>query len=157
MTYQIASLKKEMLPMLAGLEKQCFTVPWTENMFAGELNNPAAVYRVILFEEKPVAYMGMWLVADEGQITNVAVHPDHRRQGLAKQLIKTFIDIARLEHLSLLTLEVRAGNQPAINLYQSFGFRRVGLRRNYYEGKEDAVLMTLFLHEVVQEKGEKQN
>ncbi len=143
MKYQTATLTKEMLPDLVALEKSCFSVPWTENMFAGELANSAAVYRVILYEDKPVAYMGMWLVADEGQITNVAVHPDHRRCGLAKQLIKMFIDIAKREELAYLTLEVRASNQPAINLYQSFGFYQVGLRRNYYEGKEDALLMTL--------------
>ncbi|MBQ2696406.1 MAG: ribosomal protein S18-alanine N-acetyltransferase [Clostridia bacterium] len=157
MKYQVASLKKEMLSDLAALERLCFSVPWSENMFAGELNNPAAMYRVVLCEEKLVAYMGMWLVADEGQITNVAVHPNHRRHGLAKQLIENFIDIAKREELASLTLEVRAGNQPAISLYQHFGFRQVGLRKNYYEGKEDALLMTLFLNEVGQEKGEKQN
>ncbi len=143
MKYQMVSLAKEMLPGLAELEKLCFSVPWSENMFAGELANSAAVYRVILCEDKPVAYMGMWLVADEGQITNVAVHPEHRRCGLAKQLIEAFIDIAKREELACMTLEVRAGNQPAISLYQSFGFYQVGLRRNYYEGKEDALLMNL--------------
>ncbi|MBR7163867.1 MAG: ribosomal protein S18-alanine N-acetyltransferase [Clostridia bacterium] len=154
MKYQMAILTKDMLSDLAKLEKMCFSVPWTETMFLGELLNPAAVYRVILYEGKPVAYMGMWLVADEGQITNVAVHPDHRRQGLAKELIHAFIDIAKHEELALLTLEVRAGNQPAISLYESLGFYQVGLRRNYYEGKEDALLMNLAVSGE-QEKGEK--
>lgn len=154
MDYKMVSLTKEMLSDLAELEKLCFSVPWSENMFAGELENSAAVYRVILYEGKPVAYMGMWLVADEGQITNVAVHPDHRRRGLAKELIETFIDIAKREELGILTLEVRASNQSAINLYKSFGFYQVGLRKNYYEGKEDALLMTLDIND---EEGKGEN
>lgn len=154
MDYKMVSLTKEMLSDLAELEKLCFSVPWSENMFAGELENSAAVYRVFLYEDKPVAYMGMWLVADEGQITNVAVHPDHRRRGLAKELIGTLINIAKGEELGILTLEVRASNQSAINLYKSFGFYQVGLRKNYYEGKEDALLMTLDIHE---EEGKGEN
>lgn len=154
MDYKMVSLTKEMLSDLAELEKLCFSVPWSENMFAGELENSAAVYRVILYEGKPVAYMGMWLVADEGQITNVAVHPDHRRRGLAKELIETFINIAKREELGILTLEVRASNQSAINLYKSFGFYQVGLRKNYYEGKEDALLMTLDIND---EEGKGEN
>lgn len=156
MNYQTVALKKEMISDLAELEKMCFSVPWSENMFMGEFSNSAAVYRVILHDEKPVAYMGMWLVADEGQITNVAVHPDHRRQGLAKKLIGTFINIAKREELSFLTLEVRASNQAAINLYKSFGFYQVGLRKKYYEGKEDALLMTLDIHDEAG-KGEENN
>ncbi len=141
--YAFADLTAEMLSDLAELDVLCFAVPWSAAMFAEELQNPLAVYRVVLYDEKPVAYMGMWCVADEGQITNVAVHPEHRRQGLAKQLIQSFIDLARSEELSFLTLEVRVGNQAAINLYRSLGFYQVGLRRNYYEGKEDALLMNL--------------
>lgn len=143
--YEFADLTAEMLSDLAELEKKCFTVPWSMAMFSEELKNPLAVYRVILCEQKPVAYMGMWCVADEGQITNVAVHPEHRGQGLAKQLIQSFIDLAKSEDLSFLTLEVRVGNQAAISLYRSFGFYQVGIRRNYYEGKEDALLMNLDL------------
>ena len=152
--YQLAELTAEMLPELVRLEQMCFHVPWTKAMFAGELENPAARYRVVMFEEKPVAYMGMWLVADEGQITNVAVSPEHRRKGLAKCLIHEFKHIAYRAELSLLTLEVRAGNESAICLYQSLGFQQVGRRKNYYEGKEDALLMSLFLHEIPGEKGE---
>ncbi len=145
MSYEMVPLKKEMLPALVSLEKDCFSVPWTEAMFAGELENPAAVYRVIFEGDSMVAYMGMWLVADEGQITNVAVSPMHRRKGLASRLIQAFVDLGREASLSCLTLEVRAGNSGAISLYERFGFQQVGRRKNYYEGREDALLMTLFL------------
>ena len=149
MNYEMVSLEKDMLPALAMLEKECFSVPWTENMFAGELGNPAAVYRIIRLGSDLVAYMGMWIVADEGQITNVAVSPLHRRKGLASWLIEAFISIGKGAALSSLTLEVREGNRGAIALYEGFGFQQVGRRKNYYEGKEDALLMTLFLTEGV--------
>lgn len=149
MCYELVMLTKEMLPALAELERECFHVPWTEGMFAAELENSAAVYRVILYGGEPVAYMGMWQVADEGHITNVAVSPVHRRKGLAKQLIREFIRLAEMAGLALLTLEVRESNRSAISLYESLGFAQVGRRRHYYEGKEDALLMTLFLKEGV--------
>lgn len=145
MCYQMVPLTREMLPDLLALEQACFTAPWTEGMFLGELDNPAAVYRIIRYEGESVAYMGMWCVADEGQITNIAVSPVHRRRGLATRLMTYFIELARARSLQLLTLEVRADNQAAIVLYQKMGFQTVGRRRGYYENGEDALLMTLFL------------
>ena len=145
MSYQTVPLTEEILPALLDLERACFAHPWTENMFLGEIKNPAAQYKILTDGSRPIAYMGLWTVADEGQITNVAVHPDYRRRGLAKQLITAFVDFAKAQDLSLLTLEVRESNAPAISLYESLGFTRVGKRKNYYEGKETALLLTLFL------------
>jgi len=122
MGYIIKELTKEMVPSLAALEKICFTHPWTEAMFRGDLESPLTVYRGIFSEDKLVAYMGMWCVADEGQITNVAVHPDYRRKGLAKQLIEALIAIAKEKQLISLTLEVRKHNEAAISLYETMGF-----------------------------------
>ncbi|MBE7048052.1 MAG: ribosomal-protein-alanine N-acetyltransferase [Ruminococcaceae bacterium] len=147
MCYQTEPLTKEMLSDLLALEQACFATPWTEGMFLGELNNSATIYRVVTQKGCPVAYMGMWCVADEGQITNVAVHPHHRRRGLAIGLIRLFIEMAKEKGLHLLTLEVRTGNKEAIALYEKMGFIRVGCRRGYYEHGEDALLMTLFLAE----------
>ncbi|MBE7035192.1 MAG: ribosomal-protein-alanine N-acetyltransferase [Ruminococcaceae bacterium] len=140
-------LTEDYLHSLAELEKQCFVTPWTLAMFAGELTNPVTEYRLLVDGKTPVAYMGLWCVADEGQITNVAVHPAYRRRGLAKRLIQYFIDYARDKNLSCLTLEVRESNEAAQALYKKMGFTVVGRRNRYYEGKEDAILMTLFLHE----------
>ncbi len=145
MEYTIKELTKEMLPALVALENVCFTHPWTETMFKGDLESPLTVYRGIFSEDKLVAYVGMWCVADEGQITNVAVHPDYRRLGLAKVLIEALTKVAKEKQLSSLTLEVREHNEAAISLYKTMGFCLVGRRKGYYEGKEDALLMTLFL------------
>lgn len=93
--------------------------------------------------EKVVGYAGLQVVLDEGYITNVAVRPECRRQGIAGKLLQVFLDFAQGNHLAFLTLEVRASNYDAIALYGSRGFRSVGRRKNYYEHpKEDAIIMT---------------
>ena len=78
-------------------------------------------------------YAGLQAVLDEGYITNVAVRPDCRRQGIAGKLLQVFLDFAKGNHLAFLSLEVRASNYDAIALYGSRGFRSVGRRKNYYE------------------------
>ena len=83
------------------------------------------------------------VVLDEGYITNVAVRPECRRNGIAQKLLQVFLDFAQAHKLAFLTLEVRASNYGAIALYGSRGFRSVGRRKNYYEHpKEDAIIMT---------------
>ena len=85
----------------------------------------------------------MQAVLDEGYITNVAVRPDCRKQGVASKLLQVFLDFAQANRLAFLTLEVRASNYPAIALFGCLGFRGVGRRKNYYEHpKEDAIIMT---------------
>ena len=83
------------------------------------------------------------MVLDEGYITNVAVKPELRRQGIASQLLEVFINFAKGNHLAFLTLEVRPSNTAAIVLYGRHGFRSTGRRKNYYEHpREDAIIMT---------------
>ena len=94
-------------------------------------------------EESVAGYAGLQAVLDEGYITNVAVRPDCRRQGIAGKLLQVFLDFAKGNHLAFLSLEVRASNYDAIALYGSRGFRSVGRRKNYYEHpREDAIIMT---------------
>ena len=104
----------------------------------------AAAFLVALDDEDHVAgYAGLLVVLDEGYITNVAVRPECRRNGIAQKLLQVFLDFAQAHKLAFLTLEVRASNYGAIALYGSRGFRSVGRRKNYYEHpKEDAIIMT---------------
>lgn len=93
-------------------------------------------------------YVGCQTVLDEGYITNVAVSPDCRRQGIGRALIAELTERAKRAGLAFVTLEARESNAPAITLYEGAGFRRVGVRKNFYTAPaEDAVLMTLFLKE----------
>lgn len=120
--------------------------PWSEKMFSEEINGKFAMYRVAMYNYKAVAYMGMHCVCGEGHITNIAVHPDYRRKSIATTLINHFINYAKENNFEFVTLEVRESNTPAIECYKKLGFQEVGVRKKYYEHKEDALLMTLFLN-----------
>ena len=89
--------------------------------------------------------MGMWILADEGHITNVAVAKAFRRQGIGDALVEDFIRLAVQKQLVFVRLEVRESNLGAISLYEKKGFVPVGRRKRYYDNTEDAILMTKYL------------
>lgn len=139
----IEDMTAETVNAVAALERVCFSSPWSLESLAGELSNPLAVYRVARLDGMVAGYIGMHHIIDEGYITNVAVSPEHRRQGVAAALISDFMQYASENKLRMLTLEVRQSNTAARALYRGFGFEDVGLRKNYYVlPTEDAVLMT---------------
>ena len=141
---QIVPMNGDHLEEVAELERICFSTPWSRNMLAEELENDLAAFLVALDDAgRVVGYAGLQVVLDEGYITNVAVRPESRRQGVAGKLLQVFLNFAEANHLAFLTLEVRASNYDAIALYGSRGFRSMGRRKNYYEHpKEDAIIMT---------------
>ena len=141
----IEKMEENHLDGVLEVETLSLKSPWSRNMFLEEINSPTAMYNVLLDGEKVIAYMGMHCVCGEGHITNVAVHPDYRKRGAASFLINHFISHARENSFEFVTLEVRESNEPAIKCYEKFGFKEVGRRKKYYEHKEDALLMTLFL------------
>jgi ribosomal-protein-alanine N-acetyltransferase len=134
------------LPAIAALERQCFSDPWSVEMLRSELPDDSHEFLLAVEGEELLGYVGLMTVLDEGYLSNVAVSPAYRRQGIAEALLTALLARARARKLSFVTLEVRAGNTPAQALYRKLGFQEVGVRRAYYEHpKEDAVLMTLFL------------
>ena len=141
---RIVPMTADHLDEVAELERICFSTPWSRNMLAEELDNALSAFLVALDDGGHVAgYAGLQVVLDEGYITNIAVRPECRRQGVAAKLLQVFLDFAQGNRLAFLTLEVRASNEPALALYEKLGYRRMGLRKNYYEHpKEDAVIMT---------------
>jgi len=143
---RITDAQEAVLPQIQRIEQQSFTVPWTEAMLRLQLSPDSHVFLTAQADGQVVGYIGMMYVLDEGYISNVAVHPDYRRQGIARALIRALEARARGMLLSFLTLEVRESNAPARALYAECGFREVGRRKNYYEKPaEDAILMTLTL------------
>lgn len=147
---KIVPMAAEHLNDVAALELACFSRPWSRQMLAEELDNQCAAFLVALEPEteKVIGYAGLLVAADEGYITNVAVDPSRRRQGVAAQLLQVFDNFAHGNQLAFLTLEVRPSNTAAIALYQGFGFREVGRRRNYYDlPKEDALILTKYYTE----------
>jgi ribosomal-protein-alanine N-acetyltransferase len=126
------------------IENSSFTTPWSRNSFLHELfENERAVYLVAKDEfDRLVGYIGMWIIFDEGHITNLAVHPNFRRRGVGSRLLKGLIAYGRREGIKYLTLEVRRSNETAQNLYYKHGFVHMGVRRKYYlDNNEDALIM----------------
>lgn len=148
MHVRIVPMNADHLDQVAELERICFPDPWSRNMLAEELDNALSAFLVALDDEDHVVgYAGVQVILDEGYITNVAVRPECRRQGIAGKLLQVFLDFAQGNQLAFLTLEVRASNYDAIALYGSRGFRSVGRRKNYYEHpREDAIIMTKEFH-----------
>ena len=144
MHVRIVPMNGDHLDEVAELERICFSTPWSRNMLAEELDNMLSAFLVALDDaDRVVGYAGVQVILDEGYITNIAVRPECRRQGVAAKLLQVFLDFAKANKLSFLTLEVRASNYDAIALYGSRGFRSVGRRKNYYEHpREDAIIMT---------------
>lgn len=128
---------------MAVLDRLCFTDPWSKASFDNELDNDSlAFYLIAESDGNIIGYAGLWFIEDEGHITNIAVHPQHRRKGVGGILLTklmTYAEKAGLEHF---TLEVRAGNKDAIELYEKYGFHVEGCRRGYYGNNgEDALIM----------------
>ncbi len=119
-----------------------FSSPWSLLSMEKELINKNAVYIVVKLGNKVVAFGGMWVVFDEGHITNIAVHPDYRRNNFGDVVVENLITIAKDINIVSMTLEVRASKIAAINLYKEHHFSGEGIRKNYYQHpKEDGYIM----------------
>lgn len=139
------SLSAEYIDSLTELDRLCFTVCWSKNMFESELKSNIAHYIIALYDENVIGYVGIQFVCGEGNITNIAVHPLFRKNGIATELMSRIFNFAKQKELDFVTLEVRASNSEAIKLYNKFGFEIVGERKNYYsDNHETAILMTKF-------------
>ena len=145
MNYQLIPMTSEHLDQVAEIERLCFSDPWSRRMLSEHLENECAATIVVQGTDGTVlGYAGLLVVLDEGYITNVAVRPEYRRQGIASELLKVFRRFGEGNHMAFLTLEVRASNTAARALYQKHTYAEVGCRKNYYEHpKEDAIIMTL--------------
>lgn len=125
------------------IEKLSFPIPWSKQAFLYELlTNEYALYLAARENGQVCGYVGMWLVTDEGHITNLAVHPAYRRRGIGRLLLKNLIKEGKKRGLRRLTLEVRCSNLVAQSLYMELGFTKAGVRPSYYQDNhEDALIM----------------
>lgn len=138
----IRPMQQSHIPALAALERLCFSSPWSERGLAEELSNPNAVFLVAERGGDVLGYIGMHHVLDEGAITNIAVFPTLRRQGVGNCLLDACMRYGDTHGLSQIVLEVRPSNLSAIALYRRFGFESVGIRRGFYIlPPEDALIM----------------
>ena len=113
---------------------------WSLDSIRSQLEKPDSICLVGIEDDSVIAYLAFEQIADEGNVIEVAVHPDHRRRGIARRMLEQTIDSS--SDLYTVFLEVRESNAPAISLYESLGFERAGTRRDYYDRpKENAVTM----------------
>ena len=140
---KITAMIPEHLAQVMAIEKASFTVPWSEITYYREITeNPYAVYIVAMAGEEVAGYAGRWLILDESHITNIAVAPGWRRNGVARKLMEHMLRSSLRQGANRMTLEVRRSNLGAQKLYEEFDFTAAGLRRGYYtDNNEDAVIM----------------
>lgn len=119
--------------------------PWSKNMFIGEMQNPFSYCFIIRIQEisnpPMLGFICFRNIEDESELVNVCIHPQYRKSGVGKRLMQFYIGFCSKKKIKTSYLEVNASNRPAVNLYQSFSYQLLGIRKNFYQGKFDALLM----------------
>ena len=125
------------------IEKQSFTVPWTQDLFFSELTkNRYARYFVLEKGDEVVGYLGLWHKGSNFHITNIAINEKVRRKGYGEKLLKFVEKIAAIYRIKKISLEVRRSNYIAQDMYKKYGYKAMRVLRNYYqEEREDALVM----------------
>ncbi len=116
---------------------------WTYNIFKEELINPNSQYIVAKIDDNIVGFAGIWKAVDVIHVTNIVTKKDLRNKGIGSILLRNLIDLSKKDKgIDSITLEVNENNLPAISLYEKYGFKKVGLRKKYYNNQNNALLMT---------------
>lgn len=118
---------------------------WNYQIFKEELVNNNSSYLVLRYDNKIVGYGGIKIILDEAELMNIVTKKDKRNMGFARLILNELIEISKEHNCSKINLEVNEKNSAAIHLYELFDFKQVGLRKQYYNGKDNAILMTLDL------------
>ncbi|AGX41587.1 ribosomal protein S18-alanine N-acetyltransferase [Clostridium saccharobutylicum] len=144
MNVTVDLMEEEDIDGVLDISSLSFSLPWSKESYIQELNNPIAHYFVARCDDIVVGFVGTWIILDESHITNIAVHPNYRTQGIASKLLDELLTYCKSKGCIAYTLEVRASNENAQKLYLKHGFKKDGVRKGYYEdNKEDAILMWL--------------
>ena len=139
---EIAPLQFADLDRVESIEKECYGLPWSRAMFAGELIKSSSICLGAFRLRRVIGYLFVSLFVDDWHIMNLAVDPTWRRRGVAGLLLKDFLARSEGGRERGYTLEVRQSNEAAIRLYAQFGFEARGIRRGYYmDDHEDALIM----------------
>jgi ribosomal-protein-alanine N-acetyltransferase len=156
-------MRREHIEQVLEIERTSFLTPWTKSMFLDGFNSPLSFHFVVSKSEARgdvvICYIIFWMLMEEVHILNLATHPAYRRLGIACSLLYFSLDFAYQKGGIVYFLEVRRGNQAAIDLYQKVGFASWRVRRNYYaDTGEDALIMRLFYGDrAYKKKGDEQS
>ena len=149
MSIEIIRAEAYCLEGIMAIERQAFDPPWSEENMCAELTSPDVLCLAAMDGETVAGFCILHRSFDEGEIYQIAVPQTHRRQGIADRLLRCAVELAAESGVRSVFLEVRAGNAPAIALYQKHGFKWLGRRKNYYDNPvEDAEIMRLDIDEM---------
>lgn len=141
-------MRIEDVPDVAAIEERVFHDAWSAESFLAEVERRPEIGHPFVVEQGAefVAYGVIWFIVDELHIGNIAVHPDHQGKGIGRRMMHYILEEGRRRSMASVMLEVRPSNLPARALYESLGFRQIGVRRNYYQdNREDALVLALRL------------
>ncbi|NJD55763.1 MAG: ribosomal-protein-alanine N-acetyltransferase [Nitrospirae bacterium] len=142
----IDEMLPEDVPEVLAIEQVAFTTPWSGTLFMNEIYKPLSLPKVARAGGRIVGYICANQVLDEGHILNVTVHPEHRGQGMAREMVRHIVGLLEERSCSVIYLEVRVSNEAALRMYERAGFRMITVRKRYYTSpEEDAVIMALDL------------
>lgn len=141
----IREMNTEDLAVVSEIEKMCFTMPWSRDGFEAALSMQGNVFIVYEKNDEILGYCGYYGVLDEAEITNVAVHPDMRNRGIGRDMVSALLSKANKAGIKRVLLEVRESNDLAIHLYEELGFKKLGIRKDFYEQpRENAYIMEMY-------------
>ncbi len=146
--FNTALMETEDIPIVAEIEKNNFSEPWSENSFAEELENELSICYVEKYLDKPVGYVCAQIIHPEAFLCTIACDNNLRRRGIGERLVSYLSDYCEYKRCETLSLEVRVSNTPAQKLYEKMGFVNLGIRKNFYSKPvEDAYIMTKYFKE----------
>lgn len=138
----IESMTVDDISQVAEIERQIFSIPWSEKAFRNSMESDNTIYIVAKENDNVAGYAGMYLSFEEGNITNVAVNPLSRRKGIGEKIVRDILNRAYEKGVRDVFLEVRETNNVAIALYEKIGFKEEGIRKNFYDKpRENALIM----------------
>lgn len=138
----IESMTVDDISQVAEIERQIFSIPWSEKAFRNSMESDNTIYIVAKENNNVAGYAGMYLSFEEGNITNVAVNPLSRRKGIGEKIVRDILNRAYEKGVRDVFLEVRETNSVAITLYEKIGFKEEGIRKNFYDKpRENALIM----------------
>jgi ribosomal-protein-alanine N-acetyltransferase len=146
--FELRRMRPSDLPEVLSIEQRSFSHPWLESTFQGEIQNTGISHPIVAVavpDRRIIGYVLYWLVGDEMQINNVAVHPDWRRRRVGERMLRAAIEDAKDSGARVAVLEVRASNAAARELYEAkLGFSFLAVREGYYtHPDEDAIVLAL--------------
>ncbi|OEG70142.1 hypothetical protein ATZ36_05905 [Candidatus Endomicrobiellum trichonymphae] len=142
---KIINFSKRFLDDIAEIERQSFVNPWTKEMLLDSAKNAAVKFKVLIENKTVAGYYIISTSADETEVLDIAIDPKFRKRSFGQAMLADIKKESNNKKSRVIFLEVRQNNNAAINLYKSFGFKEIGVRKKYYKN-EDALVLKLINH-----------